>query len=39
MTKITIIGAAGRMGRELCRAALETEDMNLVGGTVEPDAP
>ena len=27
------------MGRELCRAALETEDMNLVGGTVEPDAP
>ncbi len=27
------------MGRELCRAALETEGMDLVGGTVEPDAP
>jgi len=27
------------MGRELCRAALETEGMELAGGTVEPDAP
>ena len=27
------------MGRELCRAALETEGMDLAGGTVEPDAP
>ena len=27
------------MGRELCRAALETEGIELAGGTVEPDAP
>ena len=27
------------MGRELCRAALETEGMELAGGTVEPEAP
>jgi dihydrodipicolinate reductase len=27
------------MGRELCRAALETEGMELAGGTVEPGAP
>jgi 4-hydroxy-tetrahydrodipicolinate reductase len=27
------------MGRELCRAALETEDVELAGGTVEPGAP
>ncbi len=39
MTRVTIIGAAGRMGRELCRAALETQGMELAGGTVEPDAP
>ncbi len=38
MTRVTIIGAAGRMGRELCRAALETEGIELAGGTVEPDA-
>ena len=39
MTKVVIIGAAGRMGRELCRAALETEGLELAGGTVEPGAP
>ncbi|MGI8865270.1 MAG: 4-hydroxy-tetrahydrodipicolinate reductase [Rubrobacteraceae bacterium] len=39
MTRVTIIGAAGRMGRELCRAALETDGMDLAGGTVEPGAP
>ncbi len=39
MTRVTIIGAAGRMGREICRAALETEGVELAGGTVEPDAP
>jgi 4-hydroxy-tetrahydrodipicolinate reductase len=33
-----VIGAAGRMGREICRAALETEGIELVGGTVEPGA-
>ena len=27
------------MGREVCRAAIETEGMELAGGTVEPDAP
>jgi 4-hydroxy-tetrahydrodipicolinate reductase len=27
------------MGRELCRAALETDGIELAGGTVEPDAP
>ena len=27
------------MGRELCRAALETENVTLAGGTVEPGAP
>ncbi|CAA9425409.1 MAG: 4-hydroxy-tetrahydrodipicolinate reductase [uncultured Rubrobacteraceae bacterium] len=37
--RVTIIGAAGRMGRELCRATLETEGVELAGGTVEPDAP
>ena len=39
MTRVAIIGAAGRMGRELCRAALETEGIELSGGTVEPSAP
>ena len=37
-TRVAIIGAAGRMGRELCRAALETESFELVGGVAEPDA-
>jgi len=27
------------MGREICRAVLETEGMELAGGTVEPGAP
>jgi len=39
VTRIAVIGAAGRMGREICRAALETEGIELVGGTVEPGAP
>ncbi|HZY57940.1 MAG TPA: 4-hydroxy-tetrahydrodipicolinate reductase [Rubrobacteraceae bacterium] len=39
MTRIAIIGAAGRMGRELCRAALETRGVELVGGTEKPRAP
>jgi 4-hydroxy-tetrahydrodipicolinate reductase len=33
LTRVAIIGAAGRMGRELCRAALETEGIELAGGT------
>ncbi len=32
MTRVAIIGAAGRMGRELCLAALETEGVELAGG-------
>ncbi len=39
MTRVAIIGAAGRMGRELCRAALETEGIELIGGTEEPGTP
>lgn len=39
MIRVAIIGAAGRMGRELCQAALADEEMELVGGTVEPGAP
>ena len=39
MTRVTIIGAAGRMGRELCRAAIETDGVELAGGTVEPGSP
>ena len=39
MTRIAIIGASGRMGRELCRAALETDGIELAGGTEKPQAP
>ncbi len=39
MTRVAVIGAAGRMGRELCRAAIETEGIDLAGGTVEPGSP
>ena len=39
MTRIAVVGAAGRMGREVCRAALEERDIELVGGVVEPEAP
>ena len=39
MTRVAIIGAAGRMGQELCRAALETDSIELVGGTEGPGAP
>ena len=39
MTRVAIIGAAGRMGRELCRAALETRGVELAGGTEEPGSP
>ncbi|HSK99239.1 MAG TPA: 4-hydroxy-tetrahydrodipicolinate reductase [Rubrobacteraceae bacterium] len=38
MTRIAVVGAAGRMGREVCRAALETEGFDLAGGVVEPGA-
>jgi 4-hydroxy-tetrahydrodipicolinate reductase len=39
VTRVAIIGAAGRMGRELCQAALETDGIELVGGTEGPVAP
>jgi 4-hydroxy-tetrahydrodipicolinate reductase len=38
VTKIAVVGAAGRMGREVCRAALDDERFELVGGVVEPGA-
>ena len=36
MTKIAVVGAAGRMGREVVRAALGDGSFELVGGVVEP---
>ncbi len=39
MTRIAVVGAAGRMGREVVRAALEDDAFELVGGVVEPGAP
>jgi 4-hydroxy-tetrahydrodipicolinate reductase len=39
VTRVAIIGAAGRMGRELCQAALETDGIELVGGTEKSGAP
>jgi 4-hydroxy-tetrahydrodipicolinate reductase len=39
LTRIAVVGAAGRMGREVCRAALEDESFELAGGVVEPEAP
>ena len=39
MTRIAVVGAAGRMGREVVRAALEDEAFELVGGVVGPKAP
>ena len=39
MTRIAVVGAAGRMGREVVRAALEDESFELVGGVVEHGAP
>ena len=39
MTRVAIIGAEGRMGRELCQAALETDGIELVGGTEGQGAP
>ncbi len=31
---VAVIGASGRMGRELCRAALDDDSFELAGGTV-----
>jgi 4-hydroxy-tetrahydrodipicolinate reductase len=38
MTRIAVVGAAGRMGREVVRAALEDASFELVGGVVGPGA-
>jgi 4-hydroxy-tetrahydrodipicolinate reductase len=38
VTRIAVVGAAGRMGREVVRAALEDESFELAGGVVEPGA-
>jgi 4-hydroxy-tetrahydrodipicolinate reductase len=39
LTRIAVVGAAGRMGREVVRAALVDGSFELVGGVVEPGAP
>jgi 4-hydroxy-tetrahydrodipicolinate reductase len=39
LTRIAVVGAAGRMGREVVRATIEDERFELVGGVVEPGAP
>jgi 4-hydroxy-tetrahydrodipicolinate reductase len=36
MTRVAVVGAAGRMGREVVRAAMEDSDVELAGGVVEP---
>ena len=38
-TRVAVVGAAGRMGREVVRAALEDDSFELAGGVVEPEAP
>src|SRR3712207_1312684 len=38
ITRIAVVGAAGRMGNEVVRAALEDGAFELVGGVVEPGA-
>jgi 4-hydroxy-tetrahydrodipicolinate reductase len=38
VTRVAVVGAAGRMGREVCRVALGNESFELVGGVVEPGA-
>ena len=37
--KLAVVGAAGRMGRTLCRIVLETEGCELIGGTELPGSP
>jgi 4-hydroxy-tetrahydrodipicolinate reductase len=39
VTRVAVVGAAGRMGREVCRTAIEDESFELVGGVVEPGSP
>jgi 4-hydroxy-tetrahydrodipicolinate reductase len=39
LTRVAVIGAAGRMGREVVCAVLEDDSFELAGGVVEPHAP
>ena len=39
VTRVAVVGAAGRMGREVVRAALEDDSFELAGGVVEPGGP
>ena len=39
MVKVIIVGAAGRMGRQLVAGALQDRGLELVGGIVEPGMP
>jgi len=39
VTRIAVVGAAGRMGCEVVRAALEDDSFELIGGVVGPEAP
>lgn len=39
MVKIIVVGAAGRMGRQLIAGALQDKELKLVGGVVEPGMP
>jgi 4-hydroxy-tetrahydrodipicolinate reductase len=39
LTRVAVVGAAGRMAREVVRAALEDDSFELVGGVVESGAP
>ncbi len=36
--RVAVIGASGRMGREICRAALGDPDFELAGGTVRAES-
>jgi 4-hydroxy-tetrahydrodipicolinate reductase len=38
VTRIAVVGATGRMGREVVRAALEDDAFDLAGGVVKPGA-
>jgi 4-hydroxy-tetrahydrodipicolinate reductase len=39
LTRVAVIGAVGRMGREVVCAVLEDDSFELAGGVVEPHAP
>ncbi len=39
VTRVAVVGAAGRMGREVVRAALEDDAFELAGGVLKPGVP